>query len=462
MKRAKQDRQYLLLTEKNIYKAFAILATPVFFSNMLKSFHDLVDTYFIGQMENSVAAQAGISVAWPALNILLSLVTGLMVAGVAVISQCHGAHDEKRAKQFSALLIELFLGLGLVLNVLVYFFAPWLLEIMGTRAEPEVYAEALTYLRVRSFEMVPFLIFAAFQAIRQARGDTTTPVILNVIAVGINIVLTGLFVQKYNMGVFGAAFATLIGQAVVAPAALWLIFSRRGEGMHLRDAYFDRKDMLRLCRIAAPSACSQAMTSLGFLVMQSVILSYGAMVSAAFSIGNKVSNLLLMPNMALGSVLAAFIGQNVGAGNREHAVNAYRASRNLGLCIAIGGSLCIYPFRVQILSLLTNSAETLDIACEYIYWILLTQPLMSMFQNYIGAFNGTGNTRYSFTMAVVRLWGIRLPLIYLFKTFTDVGRNGVWYAMVISNFAMIFLGLYLFKKVDFSSILRDKKTVAKA
>ena len=130
---------------------------------------------------------------------------------------------------------------------------------------------------------------------------------------------------------------------------------------------------------------------------------------------------------------------------------------NLALIISIVGAAAIWPFRESILSLLTNNEETLAVAMEYIFWVLLTQPLMGIFQNYMGVFNGSGNTRYSFVMAVIRLWGIRLPLIYAFKTFTDIGRSGVWYAMVISNFIMIFFGLYLLSRVTFEPIIRDKK-----
>lgn len=458
----KSDRQKLLLHEKNLYKAFAILATPVFFANMLKSFHDLVDTYFIGQMENSVAAQAGISIAWPPLNILMSLVTGLCVAGVAVISQYNGAGDKKRSKQFSMLLLELAAFLGIILNILVYVLSPFILTWMGAKDQPGVYEEALTYLRVRAFEMVPFLLFSAFQAIRQARGDTQTPVTLSFIAVGVNIVLTGVFVKIYGMGVFGAALATVIGQVVILPICLYLLFSRRGDQMTLRDIYYNAVDMAHLFRIAAPSAGTQALASLGFMVLQSIILQYGAVVAAAFSIGNKVSNLLLMPMMALSSVLAAFIGQNVGAGNPARARNSYRVSRNLTLIISIIGAAAIYPFRETLLSLLTNSAETLSVAMEYIFWVLLTQPLMGMFQNYMGVFNGSGNTRYSLTLAVVRLWFIRLPMIYAFRTFTDIGRSGIWYAMVISNFLMVFFGLYLLKKVTFEPIIKEKKIAKEA
>ena len=453
----KSDRQKMLLHEPNIYKAFAILATPVFFANLLKSFHDLVDTYFIGQMENSVQAQAGVSVAWPMLNILMSLVTGLCVAGVAVISQYNGAGNQKRGKQYSMLLLELSAVMGFVLNVLVYFLSPVILTWMGAKDQPGVFEEALTYLRVRAFEMVPFLVFSAFQAIRQAKGDTQTPVTLSFIAVGINIVLTGVFVKIYGMGVYGAALATVIGQVVIMPIALYLLCSCKGENMSLKDLYFDLHDMSHLFRVATPSAGSQALASLGFLVLQSIILQYGAVVAAAFSIGNKVSSMLLMPMMALGSVLAAFIGQNVGARNPDRARKAYRVSRNLALIISIVGAAAIWPFRESILSLLTNNEETLAVAMEYIFWVLLTQPLMGIFQNYMGVFNGSGNTRYSFVMAVIRLWGIRLPLIYAFKTFTDIGRSGVWYAMVISNFIMIFFGLYLLSRVTFEPIIRDKK-----
>lgn len=101
------------------------------------------------------------------------------------------------------------------------------------------------------------------------------------------------------------------------------------------------------------------------------------------------------------------------------------------------------------MGLLTNNADTLAVAVEYGFWVLATQPLMALFQNYLGVFNGSGNTRYSFLVATVRLWLIRLPLILFFKTFTAIGREGIWYAMVISNVLILFYAAYLFRKVDF-------------
>lgn len=444
----KPDKSYLLLREPHLYKAFFTLAWPVMLSNLLKSFHDLVDTYFIGQLENSVAAQAGISITWPLFSLFLALCSGLSVAGVAIMSQHLGAGDEKTAKRYAAMLLTLSLGIGLLFNVFMYLASPVVLTFMGAR--DGVFDASLTYLRVRSFEMVSLFIFASFQATRQSQGDTTTPVILSTTAIFINIVLTAWFVKGLGWGVFGASFATTIGQVAITPACLYYLF-HPSQKLHLRRCDFTMQlaELRFLIATAIPSATSSAFSSFGFLILQSMVLSYGDTVSAAFSLGNKVSNLLLIPISAMAFTLAAFIGQNIGAGNPERARHSYRTSRNIAVTMSAIGSLLIWPIRQPILQLLTNDATTLGVAMEYMFWVLLTQPLMSLFQNYIGVFNGSGNTRFSFLVETARLWAIRLPLILFFKNFTDLGRMGIWMAMVISNLLIVALAEILFRKIDF-------------
>ena len=108
------------------------------------------------------------------------------------------------------------------------------------------------------------------------------------------------------------------------------------------------------------------------------------------------------------------------------------------------------PIRTGIVSLLTNDPTTQELAKEYVFWVLLTQPLMALFQNYLSTFNGSGNTRYAFIMATVRLWVIRLPMILFMSKLTDLGASGIWYAMVLSNLLILILGAYLYRKVDFA------------
>ena len=187
-----------------------------------------------------------------------------------------------------------------------------------------------------------------------------------------------------------------------------------------------------------------------------VVVSYGDEVTAAFSIGNKIASLLLMPVFALGSVLAAYVGQNIGAGNSLRARKACKVSRNMGLIVSIAGCLILLPFREWLVSLLTNDPLTQSFATVYVFWTLLTQPLMALFQNYLGIFNGAGKTRYAMILSSARLWVIRLPLLLIFKLLTNLGSSGIWYAMVISNFLILLVGAWLYRKVDFTPISLSK------
>ena len=446
-----KDRAGLLLYEPNLYKSFLVLALPIFGANFLRAFNDMVDTYFIGQIADSVAAQAGISSAWPPLSILQSFQVGFGVAGVAVISQLLGAGNREKARENAGVLFLIAIILGVLINVLTYFIAPFAMTIIG--AEGATHTCAVEYLRIRSFEMLAFFIFGAFQAIRQAQGDTTTPVYLSIVSIIINIVLTALFVRGLGMGAFGAGLATMIGQVAVGPVCLYLLFSKK-QSLHLTlDSIRLRPaETKNLVKISLPAAGSQALSSLGFLVLQMVVVSYGDEVTAAFSIGNKIASLLLMPVFALGSVLAAYVGQNIGAGNSMRARCACKVSRNLGLIVSIAGCLILLPFRVWLVSLLTNDPLTQSFATVYVFWTLLTQPLMALFQNYLGIFNGAGKTRYAMILSSARLWAIRLPLLLIFKLLTDIGSSGIWYAMVISHFLILLVGDRLYRKIDFSPI----------
>lgn len=450
-----KDRTNLLLNEPNLYKSFITLSLPIFGANFLRAFNDLIDTYFIGQIPDSVAAQAGISDAWPPLSILQSFQVGFGIAGVAVISQLLGGGKREKARENAGLLFIISLFLGVVINVITYLIAPTAMSLIG--AEGATHACAVDYLRIRSFEMLSFFIFGAFQAIRQAQGDTSTPVYLSIVSVCLNIILTAVFVRVMGMGALGAGLATMLGQVAVTPICLWLLFSRK-QSLYLtrQTLKFRSSDVKNLCVVAMPAAGSQALSSLGFLVLQIVVVSYGDDATAAFSIGNKIASILLMPIIALGTVLAAYVGQNIGAGNPARARKACAVSQSLGLIISIAGCLILLPFRTLLVNLLTNDPSTQALAAVYVFWTLLTQPLMSIFQNYLGIFNGSGNTRYAMVLSSARLWLIRLPLILIFKLFTDIGASGIWYAMVISNFLILIIGAILYKKVDFAPHILQK------
>ena len=451
---SQKARKYLILEDKNIIKGIVIMALPLFASNLLKSLHDIVDSYFLARMDGSedviASTLAAINIHWPIYNIFSALGIGLGIAGVGIISQYLGSGKERTAKLYAAKLLTFSFVLGAIVNAILFFGAPAISRWMG--ATDLTFDYSVTYFRYRSMEFTFVYVFFAYQAIRQASGDTISPVRLSVISIFINMFLTWLFISEFKMGIAGAGLSTLISQAIIVPFAVYnLFFSKNHPRIEVRDLGYDEHILKEISKFAIPSAAAQAFSSLGFAVIQAMILSYGIIVSSGFSTGNRISSLLLNPVMAIGSVVTAYIGQNIGANNPARAKKSYEVARNLSVGIMTAGVLLIIPFAKPIAEFIvgTRNASIVAVTVEYSIWILGTQPLMAMFQTHLSAFNGSGNNKYALIMTFTRLWILRVPLVLIFKYATDVGYAGIWYAMVISNLIILFMGSYLYRKVKF-------------
>ena len=346
---------------------------PLFFSNMLKSLHDIVDSYFLARMnlptdaiESSLAA---INIHWPIYSIFNALGIGLGIAGVGIISQYIGSNKRAEATKYASKLVTYAATLGIIVNILLFVFAPFIARTMGASGLTLDYA--ITYFRYRSFEFSFVYLFLAYQSIRQADGDTMSPVILSVISIVLNMVLTWFFISVLNLGIHGAGISTLLSQALIMPFALVsLLKSKKHVRLKFSDLGFDKEIMTEITKFAMPSAASQAFSSLGFAVIQAMILSYGDTVSSGFGTGNRISSLILNPVMAIGAVLAAYVGQNIGNQNPMRAKRSYQVARRLSVIIMLVGIAFAIPFAKEIAELIVGSKNTGIVSVTVEYFIL--------------------------------------------------------------------------------------------
>jgi len=456
-----------ILNHKSILKGIVIMAIPVFLNNLLKSLHDLVDTIFIARMDvNSQdtldSAFAALNIHWPLFSLFMALGAGLSIATVAMVSQYVGANRKDLASSYATKLILLSIVFGLVIT-LIFFLASdkifgfhLFAYLMGARGETLAFAG--TYFDIRSLEFVFVFIFLVYAAIRQSTGETLYPVILNMLGILLNILLTWYFISVLKMQIEGAAYATLIAHVAPIPLVLYDLFkSKKHITIHLKYLKIDIITLKDMARFQLPASIGQAVSSLGFVIIQSIILRYGDHVSAGFSVGNRISSLLLNPVVAISTVSAAYIGLNIGHNQRDRAKLSYDISRNLSFIIMIVGILIIIPLRSEIIMLILNNnqSETYKIAYEYTFYLLLTQPLMALFQSYIGLFNGSGYSKYTLKMAMVRLWGIRIPIVILSLFLLPLDNyNGIYFAILFSNFVILFYGHYLKKGINYEVQVR--------
>lgn len=463
----KKENIERILHEPSIIKGIVIMAIPVFLNNLLKSLHDLVDAVFIARMpvdspEVMDSALAALNIHWPIFNFFMALGIGLSIASVSIVSQYLGANRKDLAKSYASKLVFLSILLGILITGIFLLASDLVLGynlfayLMGARGDALKFAGE--YFRIRSFEFVFVFIFLVYQAIRQASGETLRPVLLNISGIFVNIVLTWLFVSKLGMGISGAAYATLIAQIVVVPLLIIDLFTtKKYVKISLSEMALDKEVIKDMGRFAVPASVGQAVSSLGFVIIQSIILSYGDHVSAGFSVGNRISSLLLNPVVAISSIMAAYIGLNIGHHQPERAKKSYQISRNLSLWIMVIGISIIIPLRNPIIVFIigTSASRSFDVASEYTVWILLTQPLMAIFQSHVGLFNGAGRPNLTLRMSMVRLWFIRVPLVLILMWILPKEMyQGIFYAMMISNIAIVFYGHYLEKQINYEVQVR--------
>jgi|AntRauTorcE11898_2_1112593.scaffolds.fasta_scaffold00292_11 putative MATE family efflux protein len=467
-----ERKSELILKDPNIYKGLILLALPLMINNFLRTFHDMVDMYFVSKIPDLASeAVSSIQMTFPVIFTFISLGIGLSIAGTTLIGQHLGGKNKTMARHYASKLFLIALISGILFAALSFFFASTVISWMG--AEGYVLEQSTKYIRIRSLELPLLFIFFAYMGTRQASGDTLSPVLISGSGIVLNLILSPIFITTLGLGVAGAAWATLLGNTLVMPVALYrLFFAKTGVTVDPKEIFTSKLDrklpfedkfktLIRIIKTAAPASFGQAFTAIGFGVMNGMIYSYGVETVAAFGVGTRLISMVLHPVMAMGAILSAYIGQNIGAMNPERAKETMVKTFKLSIGIMTAGSLLLLPLRGPLASIfLEEDPVALALTKDFMYYILLGLPLMAVYQTFIGTFNGTANTHYTFILSVTRLWGIRLPLIVLFaQLFPGRGSQIIWEVMLISNLLIAGVGYILYKRVDFKpKVDVDRKT----
>jgi putative MATE family efflux protein len=452
----------LVLHDKNILKGLVLLSIPIFLNNVLKSLHDLVDAIFVARMDGYTqleldSALSAINIYFPVNFLFLSVGIGLSVGAVAIVSQYIGAKRMDLAKRYASrlMLLGVLISIAIVLLLIgvsdVFFDSHLIARAMGAEGIGLTFASK--YFLIRSFDLLLIFPFLIYQAIRQAQGETVKPVVLNVIAIILNMIFTGLFISVFKMGVEGAAYATVLANAIITPFIFYDIFySKKHITISVKEMGIDHQTIEDVIKFALPASFGQGMTAFGFIIIQSLVLSYGVEVSTGFGLGARFTTLLLYPVIALSNVNATYVGMNIGQNNAERAKRSYLITRRLSLILMLIGISIMIPFRGSVVAFIigNNVSSSYFIGVEFALWFLLTQPFMAIFQTFIGLFNGAGLSKYTMRLSLLRLWVFRIPLVLFFMAIFEPGNyTGIFYALILSNIFVLPFGFYYESKIRY-------------
>ncbi|WP_294985760.1 MATE family efflux transporter [uncultured Fenollaria sp.] len=446
-----EERKQLIL-HGDMRKAIITLATPIVLNNLIQTLYNLVDSFWVsGIGETSFGATGFV---WPIVFLFISIGIGLSIAGTGIISQLIGRSDYEKSKVYRENLYILTFILSIIVVVVGILSSGLIIKLMG--AKGDLYTESKDYLEILYLGFPFVYLYFATNSIFQASGDTKTPTIISGISAVINMICDPIFIYEkvpylgfkgFNMGIKGAAIATVISQVFMAVAII-IIASKKGLiDLNFLSYKYDNEASNKILSIALPSCIGQSGEALGFIILNVFVLSYGQDTLTAFVTVNRVTSIISMPPGGIGQSIVSIVGQNKGVKNYDRVGLAFRKACNMSNIVTISGAIIVWIFRDQVLGIFLKEASenVMFLSRQFLFFILITNFCMGLYSVYQGLFQGSGKTDMAMKMLLGRLWALRIPMIIIFKYVFMMGPIAIWLAMSLSNLFTALYGYILFK-----------------
>lgn len=424
-------------------KVIFLFAIPMLIGNIFQQLYTTVDSIVVGNFvgKNAIAAIGGtFSIQFLILSLAIGFTTGLSV----IISQIYGAKEyEKLKRAFSTSLI-FSAALSVVLSIAGVLCTKPMLNLLQT--PKEIYQDSYTYLVITFIGFVPMLIYNVYASVLRAVGDSKTPLYFLILAALLNIVLDLVFVIQFSMGVAGVAVATFIAQTVSC-ITCYFYTSKKIDILSLsKEEYvFDKELLLGIIKYGLPAAIQNSVMSLSFILIQRFVNYFGADMTAAYSVVNKIESFVTMPMMNLATALSMFAGQNIGAGMEDRAKKgAYDTTKiQAAFCLAV---FFVLPFIAGLLIELFgmgNDEKVMQIGttaikmCSKFYFVY---ALLQTLSNFL---RGVGDTTFSMFTTLCQIF-IRLPITYVLIYMMEYGEMSIWVGMIAGWATVAVISLFRF------------------
>lgn len=349
------------LTEGTPWKQILLFSIPIFWGNVFQLLYSLVDTKIVGSTLGTEALAAVGSVS--TLHTLMTgFLNGLTLGFSLITAMCFGAKNRKRLKKTFAAAISLgvLTTLALVLMLMI-FLHPVLNLLHVPQAQFEM---AYAYISVLIIGLFATLFYNLCANTLRAIGDALTPLVFLIVATVSNIGMDYLFILGFQMGVQGAAYATVLAQLLSVVLCLIRIF-RKFPILHIQkeDFRFDRELMAEMYKSGLSMGLMSCLVGIGTILLQSAINTLGTTVIVAHTAARKVFELVSLPNSVLGSAMATYCGQNYGARRFDRIRQGIRASLIIAAVWAVVVFLICHTIEGKLIQFVASTTNP-----DVIYW----------------------------------------------------------------------------------------------
>ncbi len=431
-----------MMSEGSIAKKIIYFAIPLFLGNLFQQLYNTADSLIVGNFLGS-SALAAVASSGNLIFLLVGFFNGISVGAGVVIARFFGAHDHRRVHLSIHTTVALGIVCGIVLTILGVVFAPKILILMGT--PQDVLPNSIIYFRVYFMGSLAFVLYNAFTGILQALGDSKHPLYYLIISSVINVVLDIVFITVFDMGVGGAALATIISQIVSAVLCFVHLIKLPVYPLKVQQIRFDLPMLKLVIQNGLPAGIQNSIIALANVVVQSYINSFGQMAVAGCGAYSKIEGFGFLPITCFALAMTTFVSQNIGAkkydrvkkGTRFGIICSLVLAQIIGMIIFIGAPFLIGLFdsTQDVISYGTMQARTVTL----FYFLLAFSHCIA------GILRGAGKSMIPMIVMMIFWCVVRVLYISIALHLVHDIHLVFWaYPITWACSSIVFLWFYLF------------------
>lgn len=413
---------------KNL-RALITLAIPVILEQIMTTLLQYVDSAMVGRLGAQATASVNLttSVNW----LIGNCFSAVGIAAVAIIAAAYGAGDFQKIKTISTQVVNYIIIVGLLVGSLAVSLSPFIPVWMN--ADSEIQEQAASYFRIISFP----LLFRAASVISasdlRAVKDTKTPMLVNLAANILNVVLNAILIYPAGLGVRGAAIATSISTTLSGSAMLIVMLHHPLLKTQIRPLYIDKEITKQVASIGLPAFATSAVSCMGHIVFAALVSSQGTVVFAAHSIALSAESLFYLPGYGLRSATSTLIGIAVGENNYEKFKVVQRQSIILTILMMTLTGTALFLLARPIMAIFTPDLQVIALGARVLKLIALSEPLFGLMIVCEGIYYGLGQTRTTFIVTTIGSWGIRILFTLICVRVLHTSLLQIWMCMFADN-----------------------------
>lgn len=416
------------LTQGSEWKVIIRFALPLLVGNLLQQFYNVTDSIIVGRFLGKEAL-AAVSASFFIYYFIISFVIGIGSGTSVVVSQFFGARQFGQVQRaFSSFFIFMLVA-GLLLSIGGILLAEPIFRL--THTPEEVIPQAVSYFRIYIGGTFLFVTFNSLISILRGVGESFRPMLFILLTTLLNIALDLLFIITFSWGIEGAARATVISQGIGMCAALLYVNNTHPLlSIKKQDMLFDFSLFKQSLKVGLPTSVQQCAIALGLIALLGIVNSFGTDTLTAYGAAGKIDTIITQAVLTLSGALAAFCGQNIGAGKLERVKKGVRFSMGVNILFGLLTYLVVFFFGETLMRAFTTDPAVVAIGKEYLLIVCGFFIIHGALNIFNGALRGAGDTLFPMIISIVCLWLIRIPLAYWLSSIA--GRSGIWWAIGIS------------------------------